>query len=349
MKHVPIVIKFASIMALFGLFSIGIAAYSASRITYTDSAYTELLTHQNRAALMLARANRSMQMARAAIADLMMSRTEESNLAAKAALDSATQSFTQRMDGAITADPANPDIPKLKAEGLEILTSTCARVVQRSLSATAADDVKIVQDEFMKECQPSFGPYTKTSTEITDGILKESDTKSADLSAAASTTALMTLGGVVIGLGIVLVIGFFAITGWIIRPVQRLQSAMLTLAGGDLTVAIPGTDRRDEIGGMAGTVQTFKENALHSVQMEKDADAGRVTRDAERQRTTETERVKTEAMAQATGGLAQGLQRLAAGDISFTLDRPFAAEFEGLRTDFNSALSQLRETLSAVA
>lgn len=47
--------------------------------------------------------------------------------------------------------------------------------------------------------------------------------------------------------------------------------------------------------------------------------------------------------------IGAALTRLAQGDLSFSLDQPFAADFEGLRRTMNDALSQMRNTLGAVA
>ncbi|NSZ66194.1 methyl-accepting chemotaxis protein (plasmid) [Agrobacterium tumefaciens] len=51
----------------------------------------------------------------------------------------------------------------------------------------------------------------------------------------------------------------------------------------------------------------------------------------------------------AVNTIAEALNRLAQGDLSFSVDRPFAPDFEGLRNTMNDALSQMRETLSNVA
>lgn len=51
----------------------------------------------------------------------------------------------------------------------------------------------------------------------------------------------------------------------------------------------------------------------------------------------------------AVNTIAEALNRLAQGDLSFCVDRPFAPDFEGLRNTMNDALSQMRETLSNVA
>jgi len=47
----------------------------------------------------------------------------------------------------------------------------------------------------------------------------------------------------------------------IIRPIEAITTAMDRLAGGDLSVAVPATERRDEVGRMAAAVQVFKTNA----------------------------------------------------------------------------------------
>ena len=46
------------------------------------------------------------------------------------------------------------------------------------------------------------------------------------------------------------------------KPIQKLVTNMRSLAGGDLSVTVEGTARRDEIGVMANAVQVFKDNAI---------------------------------------------------------------------------------------
>jgi methyl-accepting chemotaxis protein len=41
----------------------------------------------------------------------------------------------------------------------------------------------------------------------------------------------------------------------------RLKAAMQSLAAGDLTISVLGTDRHDEVSEMAATVQVFQDNA----------------------------------------------------------------------------------------
>jgi methyl-accepting chemotaxis protein len=47
-----------------------------------------------------------------------------------------------------------------------------------------------------------------------------------------------------------------------VRPLDALTGAMNRLAGGDLATEVPGTARKDELGGMAAAMQIFKDNAI---------------------------------------------------------------------------------------
>ncbi|MBB4953571.1 methyl-accepting chemotaxis protein [Agrobacterium vitis] len=51
----------------------------------------------------------------------------------------------------------------------------------------------------------------------------------------------------------------------------------------------------------------------------------------------------------AVNAIGNALTRLSEGDVSFNLDKPFAPDFEGLRQAMNDALTQMRNTLGAVA
>lgn len=87
-----------------------------------------------------------------------------------------------------------------------------------------------------------------------------------------------------------LVVLFFVLLGlgyWLgnsfARPLRDISSTMRTLANGDKTVAIPYTDRADEIGTMAEAVGVFKENAIQVDKMTAQAEADRIRQEQERE------------------------------------------------------------------
>ncbi|WP_337270228.1 methyl-accepting chemotaxis protein [Oryzifoliimicrobium ureilyticus] len=134
------------------------------------------------------------------------------------------------------------------------------------------------------------------------------------------------------------------------RPIRTMTEAMLKLAKGDTSVHLALSQRKDEIGAMAGAVETFRTAAIEKKHMEADADDMR--HQAERLRLEDQKRTEAEASERlrvATASLAAGLKRLADGDLAFQLSEPFGSEFEQLRHDFNTSVGQLGTTLSQIS
>lgn len=349
MKHISIIGKFLIIMACFGIFSLGMSLYSARQIANIDKSYSALLDEESTAALYLARANRSLQGARASIGDLLMSRSEDLNARAEKELKTSTENFSQYMDNVVAALPAQRELADIKAEGLKILSDACGPAVLAGRAATTDQDVNASQQLFLKQCQPAFADISPKFTAVTNDIVGAAAQESDMLSAAASSTVWTTLSAVIFGLMAVLVLGFVAIRAWLVTPIQKISQTMNTLANGDLAVEVMGTDRRDEVGSMAKAVQVFKDNGLRARELEREAETNRTAGEAERARAAKADRQRAEEMAQATSGLAEGLKNLSKGDLTFRLNQPFAADFEALRSDFNATVAQLAESLRAVA
>jgi len=81
---------------------------------------------------------------------------------------------------------------------------------------------------------------------------------------------------------VVLVAGSILLGKAIATPITNIGAAMRRLASGDLTVAVEGADRRDEIGDMAQAVQVFKDNAIKVKAMEHEQEEAQGRAAAER-------------------------------------------------------------------
>jgi len=167
--------------------------------------------------------------------------------------------------------------------------------------------------------------------------------------AAAARSALWTMLGVTLLTSIIALTAFFLFAKSLGNAIGRLTSTMGRLAAGDLNATIEGENRPDETGAMARAVQVFKDNALKTKELERQADEQRNMTEEQRRQNAEEARIRAEQMAEATNGLATGLKHLSSGDLTFQLDRQFAPDFESLRADFNATVSQLRGTLGSVA
>lgn len=117
----------------------------------------------------------------------------------------------------------------------------------------------------------------------------------------------------------VVVLGVLGIRRRVVRPVAELTAAMRRLAQGDLTTAIPGADRGDEIGAMAGALRVFKENAEEAERLRRLREEERERSEREKQaallrmaETVETEASNAvDAVASQTGQMAGNATRMA--------------------------------------
>ncbi|MCE7796670.1 methyl-accepting chemotaxis protein [Sphingobium sufflavum] len=140
----------------------------------------------------------------------------------------------------------------------------------------------------------------------------------------AITTAMIVLviGGVAL-MGIAITLAMM-LSRMIARPISGLTSAMAELAAGHNSINVPDADRADELGDMARAVLVFRDAAV-----------------AKSKADTVQEHV--------VEALGTGLEALASGDMTYTINQPFAGDYDRLRQSFNRTVEGLEQSLSRVA
>ena len=142
-------------------------------------------------------------------------------------------------------------------------------------------------------------------------------------------------------------VGFGLVRG-ISNPLNRIAAAMRRLAGGDVSIEIPGLGRHDEVGAMATAVCVFRDAAVERQQLEVAAKEAQAHAEEARSQ-NEAERAANAAQqAIVVESLAASLSRLAVGDLTCQIDAAFAPEYERLRTDFNAAVVQLQQVVRSI-
>ncbi len=108
---------------------------------------------------------------------------------------------------------------------------------------------------------PVLSAYTPINAAgLTWALLAEIDEVEA-FSGAHAIQNLMLIVGVI---GVIAIFGAgFLMARSISLPISEMTSAMGELAGNNMEIEIPGTNRSDEIGSMAAAVEIFKENAVN--------------------------------------------------------------------------------------
>ncbi len=121
------------------------------------------------------------------------------------------------------------------------------------------------------------------------------------------------------------------------RPVNRLQKRMQALSDGDFDGGVPYTEGRTEIAGMARSILLFRDALKEKADVEAREAATRAEREAEQ-----------EMQHAVVGDLAEGLNRLASGDLQAKIPKEYTGVYEKLRLDYNKTVDTLRELIGSI-
>jgi len=352
MNNIPIIGKILAIFAILCAFALAATVYSANQIGEISSGYTSIIDHEDHAALLTAIGSRNFENARASISELLASTTDEGNRRAFAELNTARSEYASALDRAAAAARSHEDaddLLQLKTRGLTVIDQDCAQSIQSGLKATAAADVMLSQTAYLKDCGPKFAPLKEALAAKREAMDVRMTSDKTALGAKVKATILITYALIVLGLVLVATGAFFAVKTFISDRLKALSLSMEKLAGGDLAAAVAGEACKDEIGSMARAVLVFKENGLRALSLEQDAVEARALAEGERGRSETSRAELARQQAIVVKGLAHGLEKLSAGDLTFRLTDAFPADYDKLRTDFNDAMEGLRDAMRVIA
>ncbi len=98
--------------------------------------------------------------------------------------------------------------------------------------------------------------------------------------ASAAMRNLLTSAAFLLGAIGLTLLGFYIVVRRVSAPLKTMALAMGSLAGGDVSVDIPGTGRPDEVGLMANAVDIFKRNMIETRRLTAEQEAARAARDS---------------------------------------------------------------------
>lgn len=325
LANLKIQIKITMMLGLLGIITLGIALHSRNVMVTIDANYSQLsdVFHPDTAKLI--RVNRlSQTMMYAAYRTLVYDGT--SDAAKKSAADEAAayKQASDYLNEVESTEKGKADLSTLRS-GLDGLHAAITPAVENGLKNNDAEAKAL-----LAKADDLATAYTKTIKAFNDDRVaqaqKQSDALSVSVATAGMTLIGTALAAVVVSMGLAIFVTRSQISG----PLGKLQETMRALAGGQHDVDIPGADRGDEVGGMAKSVLVFKEAALREAEL------------AEAKKRAEA------AQSLVVDTLEDRLGKLANGDLTATIDARFDPEYEGLKQNFNAAVTALRELIAAV-
>jgi len=133
-----------------------------------------------------------------------------------------------------------------------------------------------------KTADPMFDEANKLNIAIRHDMQASLADGSKVLSDRTHRTLRVVQIAMILGLGLGLLIAFLVARFGIVRPIAALVECMQALAQGRFDIAVPGAQRKDEVGVMARAVEVFRNNAKEVAQTRTERIEQRQRAEAER-------------------------------------------------------------------
>jgi methyl-accepting chemotaxis protein len=132
------------------------------------------------------------------------------------------------------------------------------------------------------------------------------------------------------------------------RGVYAIRDGLERMRNDDLDTAIEGSERGDEFGEMARAAESLRVTGLEKRTFAQTATQERDRNDRERSARDAARREEEQQVRFAVDNLANALARLADGDLTVQIDKPFREDLERVREDFNRAMDKLQSVIAEV-
>ncbi len=200
----------------------------------------------------IAQGNRSLE------ADILQVRRQEKDFIArlKPSYIEEHRDYAKKLRAALQTASLPSNVKSELSQLIDVYTDAFEKMAQARLSVVENQSAMEKQYE---QALPLLADLVEASNTSFESALKE---QTSVMSVASTAMIFGSLLVIALVIGVLLVV-----SRAIVRPIAAMTDAMKTLAHGDKTVAIPGTDYSNEIGAMAEAVQVFKDNMIKNDEM----------------------------------------------------------------------------------
>ncbi|WP_162651697.1 methyl-accepting chemotaxis protein [Lentilitoribacter sp. Alg239-R112] len=151
-----------------------------------------------------------------------------------------------------------------------------------------------------------------------------------------------------IGIVLVAIASLVLLTRNIFGGIPKLTAVATKMSDGDYENEPPLQEQNNELGTLARAIENLRQHALSAQETEAESKQMQHQVQQERDEREEQKKAKDHEVANTVQQLGAGLDRLAHGDLTVTLDTPFPDGMDELRINFNNSVSKLQSTLSSI-
>lgn len=242
-----------------------------------------------------------------------------------------------KSDGTMISDSAKTE----ENEALSVKLNLSQALLEQSYSAQPVDQLEGYRGESF---EISAVRVDFADADWIVGALISSDEVFAGVTTLRNYTFGISLLLIAISMGLA-----FLLSSSITRPIGNAINNMKELASGNTEIDLDGANRKDEIGEIFQSVGIFRDAAIEKDRLEAESEKTRVLTEQERQQAEELKAQNAAKIEEAVEELASGLTRLSDGDLTIQLERKFDGDLDRIRTDFNTSVGKLSETLGQIS
>jgi len=251
--------------------------YAASRLVQTDAAHSRLVEQETRAA-------QRVVAAQAVLADdgrVLNRLVAEAEVAQMRALQVELTEVRARLAAELAAVARLAPGFAAEASGVEAayarVTEVTRRIEAEALAGRRDAALALLRDERL----PLYGQLRARLAQTVERMEAAADARSAELSAEAAASWWRTVAAIAAGVVLSLAAGLWLMLKGVTRPVAGVVARMEALQAGDRHTPVPFAGRRDEVGRIAASLESFRLAAAERerlVEAERVASADRAAR-----------------------------------------------------------------------
>ncbi|MDA8229755.1 MAG: methyl-accepting chemotaxis protein [Magnetospirillum sp.] len=272
--------KMTVALAIMILTGIAAVSFGVVKIMAIDDAYSRLIDHEAVGVEMLAQARSGVLTTGRQQYLAISARSPERVRAAEARIAQAQSDVHDGIDKAAALLPALADRLAAAKRAYDDLAPVGDAVRDLDLKGDRDGAMAMMSGRF----DPALDAVRDSLTAMVGELSHRMGDDSDRLTEKSHATAVTLAVGMGIGMALTLVLALTVAMGGISRPLNRLAKTMGTLAQGDFGVAVDGTERGDEVGLMARSVEVFKKNGLAMERMRRDQEEAKIRAEEERRR-----------------------------------------------------------------
>jgi methyl-accepting chemotaxis protein len=289
-RNIAIIAKIAVPATIIAVVSIGIVLYASLAVTHLSDTAAALVDGNATRVQLALHAESNFNSAAISEKNVILSAADEKE--AKKNIETYDKATTATLDAlgrfeAITASADQRELIETFRAAVNKRREASAHVFELALAGKVTEAFDYSRDVAAKHRQVAM---KAVGTLISMNVEKMQAARDESVAMAQQTRRWLVvgaIGGLVCAFGILGWIALYQIS----RPLADMTREMTKLANGDLDIEIEGADRADEVGGLARSLQVFKENAITARRLEDEQRQEQARKEARRQMVEEYTRV----------------------------------------------------------